>query len=177
VYVAGLSLFAGTLMYNLDASGKASPEEAWQALYAASPELARQFKNSATGLDTEISEGGDNLSLGERQLICLARALLKHSKILVLDEATSSVDTKTDAQVQETIRREFVDKGFTVITIAHRLTSVLGYDKILVLDSGKIAEVGAPSELLKRPKGYFRSLYDADRRNRLKGVKESLVLA
>jgi ABC-type multidrug transport system fused ATPase/permease subunit len=137
-------LFAGTLMYNLDASGKASPEDAWRALESASPQLAKQFRESSAGLNTIISEGGENLSLGQRQLICLARALMKRSKILVLDEATSSIDMKTDAQVQETIRREFVQKGVTVITVAHRLETVLGYDRILVLDSGVPAEWGKP---------------------------------
>merc|ERR1712127_846292 len=163
------TLFAGTLLYNLDASGRASPEDAWSALEAASPELARQFQDSEAGLNALISEGGENLSLGQRQLICLARALLKRSKVLVLDEATSSVDTKTDAQVQDTIRREFVEKGVTVITVAHRLDTVLGYDKILVLDAGEPVEMGPPSELLKLPMGYLRRLFDADRRNRQKG--------
>merc|ERR1712176_1290490 len=121
------------------------------------------------GLDTQVSEGGDNLSLGQRQLICLARALLKGSKILVLDEATSSVDTKTDSLVQETIRREFVQKGVTVITVAHRLDTVLGYDRILVLDAGKPVEIGRPKELLKLPGGYLRRLFDNDRQNRMKG--------
>jgi len=162
------TLFAGTLMYNLDASGRASPEDAWSALEKASPEIARQFRESELGLDTPVSEGGENLSLGQRQLICLARALLKGSKILVLDEATSSVDTKTDALVQETIRREFVQKGVTVITVAHRLDTVLGYDKILVLDAGEPVEMGAPDDLLKRP-GYLRRLFDADLQNRRKG--------
>jgi len=163
------TLFAGTLLYNLDASGTASLADAWSALEAASPELARQFRDSELGLNTLITEGGDNLSLGQRQLICLARALLKRSKILVLDEATSSVDTKTDAQVQETIRREFVQKGVTVITVAHRLDTVLGYDKILVLDAGEPVEMGPPDDLLKLSDGYLRRLFDADRRNRQKG--------
>jgi len=163
------TLFAGTLLYNLDASGRASPDDAWSALEAASPELARQFRDSETGLDTPISEGGENLSLGQRQLICLARALLKRSRILVLDEATSSVDTKTDAQVQETIRREFVQRGVTVVTVAHRLDTVLGYDKILVLDAGEPVELGVPEVLLKRPNGYLRRLFNADRQNRQKG--------
>jgi len=169
------TLFAGTLLYNLDASGKATTEEAWSALEAASPDLARQFRESG-GLNTMITEGGENLSLGQRQLICLARALIKRSKILVLDEATSSVDTNTDAQVQETIRREFVQKGVTVITVAHRLNTVLGYDKILVLDAGQQVEYGAPKDLLKRP-GYLRRLFDADRRNRQKGGCKRAVLA
>lgn len=163
------TLFSGTLLYNLDASGRSSPEEAWNALESASPELARQFRESEGGLLTKIDEGGENLSLGQRQLICLARALLKKSKILVLDEATSSVDTKTDAQVQETIRREFVEKGATVITVAHRLDTVLSYDRILVLDDGMPVELGAPSELLRLQKGYLRRLYESDRENIQKG--------
>ena len=114
-----------------------------------------------------ISEGGENLSVGQRQLICLARALLKRSKVLVMDEATSSVDTKTDAQVQETIRREFIEKnGATVITIAHRLNVVLGYDRIVVLDDGEVVECVSPDELLRKPQGYLRMLVDADKKKR-----------
>jgi len=154
-------LFAGDVMYNLDATGKASEEEAWAALEAASPDLARQFR-SDRGLKTEIAEGGKNLSLGQRQLICLARALMRNSKILVLDEATSAVDSQTDAQVQDTIRREFVNRGVTVITVAHRLDTVLGYDKIAVLGDGELIEYGAPGELLKMRNGYLRMLVDAD---------------
>ena len=165
------TLFAGTLLSNLDASGNATPEEAWSALEAASPQLAKQFRDSGEGLNTIISEGGENLSLGQRQLICLARALMKNSKILVLDEATSSIDMKTDAQVQETIRREFVQKGVTVITVAHRLETVLGYDRILVLDAGIPVELGRPSELLKkRSGGYLRNLFEADKQNRERGL-------
>lgn len=169
------TLFSGTLMYNLDASGRASAHEAWSALDAASTELSRQFRESGSGLDTMISEGGENLSLGQRQLICLARALLKRSKILVLDEATSSVDTKTDSQVQETIRREFVRKGVTVLTVAHRLDTVLGYDKIIVLDAGRLVEEGAPDELLKLQGGYLQRLACLDRQNRQKGIKRTIL--
>lgn len=162
-------LFAGTLMYNLDATGNAKPEDAWSAMEAASPELAMQFRKSVTGLDSYIAEGGKNLSAGQRQLICLARALLRRSKILVMDEATSSVDSNTDAQVQETIRREFVEKGVTVLTVAHRLDTVLGYDKIAVLGDGELLEYGTPSDLLKNRKGELRRLVDADRQNKRKG--------
>lgn len=164
-------LFAGTLASNLDANGKATPEDMWKALQAASPDLARHFR-SLGGLDSEISEGGGNLSQGQRQLICLARALIKKSKILVLDEATSSVDAQTDKQVQDTIRREFVEKGVSVITVAHRLDTVLGYDKIAVLGQGSVLEYGSPSNLLQLKNGEFRSLVDADRSNKKKGSKK-----
>jgi ABC-type multidrug transport system fused ATPase/permease subunit len=163
-------LFAGTIGFNLDATGKASKEDMWLALEAASPELARQFRESG-GLDSPIAEGGSNLSQGQRQLICLARALLKKSKILVMDEATSSVDATTDQQVQATIRREFVQKGVSVITVAHRLDTVLGYDKIAVLGEGKLLEYGSPSDLLKLRNGELKQLVDADRRNKMKGGK------
>ena len=164
------TLFAGTIAYNLDATGRTSAEDMWAALEAATPELAAQFRESG-GLETTVSEGGNNLSLGQRQLICLARALVRKCKILVLDEATSSVDSGTDQQVQDTIRKQFVDKGVTVITVAHRLDTVLGYDKIAVLGDGKIVEYGAPSELLKIPRGELRRLVDADRLNKRKGGK------
>jgi ATP-binding cassette subfamily C (CFTR/MRP) protein 1 len=168
-------LFAGTVAYNLDATGRSSLADMWKALEAASPKLADQFRR-AEGLDSEISEGGKNLSLGQRQLICLARAMMRKSRILVLDEATSSVDPQTDQEVQDTIRREFVNKGVTVITVAHRLDTVLGYEKIAVLGKGGVLEYGSPNELLRNPSGELRSLVDADRSNKQKGarkVKES----
>ncbi|OEU10585.1 P-loop containing nucleoside triphosphate hydrolase protein [Fragilariopsis cylindrus CCMP1102] len=165
------TLFAGTLAFNLDAKGKATPEDMWKALEAASPDLVRQFK-ALGGLETEISEDGGNLSQGQRQLICLARAMLKNSKILVLDEATSSVDAQTDQQVQNTIRKQFVEKGVSVITVAHRLDTVLGCDKIAVLGQGELIEYDSPSNLLKIRNGEFRSLVDADRANKMRGSKQ-----
>ena len=163
-------LFAGSVLYNLDATGKSSREDAWKALEAASPDLARQFRESGNGLDTLISEGGKNLSVGQRQLMCLARALLRKSKILVMDEATSSVDGTTDEQVQETIRNEFLARGVTIITVAHRLDTIINYDKIAVLKDGKLVEYGSPSEL-RIKNGEFRKLIDADRKNKMKVLK------
>eukprot|EP00529_Nitzschia_sp_RCC80_P002595 CAMPEP_0113507982 /NCGR_PEP_ID=MMETSP0014_2-20120614/36759_1 /TAXON_ID=2857 /ORGANISM="Nitzschia sp." /LENGTH=1682 /DNA_ID=CAMNT_0000403635 /DNA_START=279 /DNA_END=5327 /DNA_ORIENTATION=+ /assembly_acc=CAM_ASM_000159 len=164
------TLFAGSLAFNLDATGKATPEEMWEALEAASPDLANQFRASG-GLDSKISEGGGNLSQGERQLICLARALIRKSKILVLDEATSALDVKTDRLVQAAIKTQFIAKGVSVITVAHRLDTVLGYDNIAVLKDGNIVEYGEPSSLLKIPNGELRALVEADKANKRKGVK------
>ncbi|KAG7349488.1 multidrug ABC transporter permease/ATPase [Nitzschia inconspicua] len=163
-------LFEGTVATNLDATGKVSDEEMWIALEAASPELARQFRSNG-GLESRITEGGRNLSQGQRQLMCLARALIRKSKVLVMDEATSSVDAQTDRQVQDTIRKQFVEKGVSVITVAHRLDTVLGYDKIAVLGDGKLLEYGTPSELLKVPSGQLRRLVEADQANRRRGSK------
>jgi ABC-type multidrug transport system fused ATPase/permease subunit len=166
------TLFQGDIAYNLDATGGSSEEDMWAALEAASPKLAAQFRRG-DGLRTAVSEGGNNLSLGQRQLICLARALLRKSRVLVLDEATSSVDAATDQEVQETIRREFVNKGVTVITVAHRLDTILNYDKIAVLGAGSLVEYGTPAELLKNPRGELTQLVEADRRNKARGDKQA----
>ena len=104
-------------------------------------------------MDFRCTEGGDNLSVGQRQLVCLARALLRKSRILVLDEATAAVDLETDALLQKTIREEFA--AATIVTIAHRLNTIMDYDKILVLDQGRVAEYDAPSSLLANNKGIF----------------------
>lgn len=137
-------LFTGTLRMNLDPFNKYSDSQLWTAL-----ELAH-LKGFATsleaGLDHEISEGGDNLSVGQKQLVCLARALLKKSKILVLDEATAAVDLQTDELIQRTIRQEFYD--CTIVTIAHRLNTIMDYDKVIVMDSGRVVEYDSPSALL-----------------------------
>ncbi|XP_058517742.1 ATP-binding cassette sub-family C member 2-like isoform X2 [Ochotona princeps] len=143
-------LFSGTLQMNLDPLDKCSDRELWEAL-----ELChlKQFVQSLPEkLLHEISEGGDNLSVGQRQLICLARALLRKTKILILDEATASIDFETDNLVQSTIRKEFSD--CTILTVAHRLHSVIDSDRVLVLDSGRIVEFGTPENLI-RQKGLF----------------------
>ena len=107
----------------------------------------------AKGLDAVVDEGGSNLSAGQKQLLCLARALLNPSSILVLDEATASVDVRTDKIIQETIRTEFKDR--TILTVAHRLETIVDSDKIMVLDKGELKEFGAPQELLKNEEGIF----------------------
>jgi len=147
-------LFTGKLRMNLDPFDMYSDKDIWTAL-----ELAhlKSFVNTLEqGLQHEITEGGDNLSVGQKQLVCLARALLRKSKILVLDEATAAVDLETDDLIQETIRREF--KDCTIITIAHRLNTIIDYDKVVVMDKGEIAEFDTPSALLENTNSIFYSM-------------------
>lgn len=108
------------------------------------------------GINHKIAEGGSNLSVGQRQLVCLARALLRRSKIIVLDEATASIDYATDELVQKTIRNEF--ENCTIMTIAHRLSSVIDSSRILVLEKGELHEYDQPAKLLENPNSLFYSL-------------------
>jgi len=119
---------------------------------SATPKNVSIFKN----LDSAISEGGQNLSQGQRQLLCLARAIIGRPKIMVLDEATSAVDMATDALIQRSIRDEFGDA--TLLVIAHRLSTVADFDRILVLSEGIVAEFGSPLELWQKEGGVFRGL-------------------
>ncbi|XP_033614350.1 multidrug resistance-associated protein 1 isoform X4 [Fukomys damarensis] len=146
-------LFSGSLRMNLDPFGRYSDEEVWTAL-----ELAH-LKGFVSGLpdklNHECAEGGENLSIGQRQLLCLARALLRKTKILVLDEATAAVDLETDGLIQSAIRTQFED--CTVLTIAHRLNTIMDYTRVIVLDKGEIRECGTPSDLLQQ-RGLFYSM-------------------
>ena len=108
-------------------------------------------------LQLAITEGGHNLSVGERQLICLARALLQNAKIILLDEATANVDYLTDRMIQDVIRKEMAE--CTVLTIAHRLDTVLEYDRIMVLEKGEIVEFDQPDVLLQKRDGFLSELY------------------
>ena len=144
-------LFSGTLRFNLDPTNNFSDEEIYSALKHA--HLTSLVETLQAGLNEEVSEGGKNLSVGQRQLICLARALLRKSKILVLDEATAAMDSGTDEGIQETLATEFTD--CTVITIAHRLNTIMGSDRILVMAEGKIVELGTPEALLRDTQSKF----------------------
>ncbi|XP_069503213.1 multidrug resistance-associated protein 1-like isoform X2 [Ambystoma mexicanum] len=146
-------LFSGSLRMNLDPFDSYTDEDIWTAL-----DLAH-LKNFAMSLPEKLnhtcSEGGENLSVGQRQLVCLARALLRKSKILVLDEATAAVDLETDALIQTTIRAQF--EGCTVLTIAHRLNTIMDYTRIIVFEEGQIVECDNPAQLLAQ-KGVFYGL-------------------
>ncbi|XP_030721180.2 ATP-binding cassette sub-family C member 2 [Globicephala melas] len=144
-------LFSGSLRMNLDPFNNYSDEEIWKALELA--HLKSFVDGLQAGLSYEVTEGGDNLSIGQRQLLCLARALLQKSKILIMDEATAAVDLETDRLIQTTIQTEF--SHCTTITIAHRLHTIMDSDKVMVLDNGKIVEYGSPEELLKNTGPFY----------------------
>ncbi|KAL1443227.1 hypothetical protein MTO96_046064 [Rhipicephalus appendiculatus] len=145
------SLVRGTLRMNLDPTGAHSDEQLWQVLRQA--HLAPLVKGHPAGLDMETADGGTNLSVGQRQLVCLARALLRGSKVLLLDEATSQMDGDTDRLIQATLREAFANS--TLIAIAHRIHTVLDYDRILVMDEGRVREYDTPTSLLSNPDSAF----------------------
>ncbi|KAJ7768239.1 multidrug resistance-associated ABC transporter [Mycena metata] len=147
-------LLAGTLRHNLDIFGTHEDAELNDALRAAG-----FGADSEITLDTPIASGGSNLSVGQRQIVALARALVRGSKVLILDEATSAIDYETDGAIQAALRRE-LGTGVTLISVAHRLKSVMNADKVMVLDGGRIVEFGAPKDLLKDKEGMFRALVD-----------------
>ena len=147
-------LFSGTLRTNLDPFDLKSDDELWTSLELA--HLKTFVSGLDQGLDYKVSEGGDNLSVGQRQLICLARALLRKSRILILDEATSAVDMETDSLIQETIRTEFADSS--ILTIAHRLHTIMDSNRVAVLNEGSIAEFDSPVNLLSNDSSIFSSL-------------------
>ncbi|KAI8353074.1 multi drug resistance-associated protein MRP [Mortierella sp. GBAus27b] len=147
-------LFAGTIRFNLDPLGTKSDTELWQALEDSN--LKTSISNMGGGLQATVLEGGENFSMGQRQLICLARALLRKTSLLVLDEATAAIDLETDALVQKIIRQKFSD--CTILTIAHRINTVMDSDRIMVLDQGRIVEFDSPENLTKDRNSVFYSL-------------------
>ena len=139
-------LFGGTLKRNIDPFAEYSDQDLWTALEEV--QLKTLVAELPGQLEFKLKESGTNLSVGERQLVCLARALVQKSKIIIMDEATANVDFKTDRLIQEVIRDKFKDS--TVITIAHRLNTIMDYDKVLVLDGGRVVEFDKPDALIKK---------------------------
>ncbi|KAI0357911.1 P-loop containing nucleoside triphosphate hydrolase protein [Trametes cingulata] len=153
-------LLSGTLRQNLDPFSEHDDAVLNDALRSAGLfNLQDESDESRITLDSEIAGGGANLSVGQRQILALARAIVRRSKLLILDEATSAIDYETDSIIQTSLRTE-LGKDVTLLTVAHRLQTIMDADKIMVLDAGRIVEFGKPSELLKDEKGMLRALVD-----------------
>ncbi|XP_031635712.1 multidrug resistance-associated protein 4-like [Contarinia nasturtii] len=149
-------LFSGTLRQNLDPLNEHSDDEIYSAL---DDIKMRHIACGSHGLDLNVLANGGNFSNGQRQILCLARAILQKNTILVLDEATANVDSQTDELIQQTIRTKFADH--TVLTIAHRLNTIIDYDRVLVIDAGKCVEYDRPYNLLTKTSGYFKEMVQA----------------
>ncbi|KAF9462732.1 P-loop containing nucleoside triphosphate hydrolase protein [Collybia nuda] len=164
-------LLSGTLRRNLDPFDQFDDAVLYTALRDAGLYCTqKEDEDDKITLDSTISRGGSNLSVGQRQIIALARAMVRESKLLILDEATSAIDYKTDEVIQRSLRNE-LKKDVTIVTVAHRLKTIMDSDKIMVLDAGRIVEFDHPSQLLKKEGGFFRSLVNES------GDKEALYAA
>ena len=150
-------LFQGTIRSNLDPFDRATDNQVWEVLTKVG--MKERVDEDGRGLGAIVTEKGNNFSVGQRQLLCLARALLKKCKILLLDEATASVDFESDALIQRTIRTEFTN--VTILTIAHRLATVIDSDKILLMDHGVAAEFLHPALLLRDSNTQLHSMVSA----------------
>ncbi|XP_073262159.1 ABC transporter C family member 3 [Populus alba] len=155
------TLFQGTIRNNVDPLEQHNDMEIWEVLRKC--HLGNTVKQDQRGLEAPVAEEGQNWSLGQRQLICLARILLHKRKVLVLDEATASIDMDTDNIIQKTVSNE--TKQCTVITIAHRITSVINSDLVLLLDDGNAVECAAPSQLMRDSSSAFSKLVKEFRGN------------
>lgn len=152
-------LFSGSLRMNLDPFAQKSDDELYAVLRKV--HLSDAVSAWGRGLDYEIAEKGDNLSVGQRQLVCIARALIRDSKVIVMDEATANVDKESDRLIQQTVQESFGRGDQTVLCIAHRLETIMDSDKILVLDAGEVVEFDSPDALLAKPNGIFQSLVNS----------------
>ncbi|KXS18959.1 hypothetical protein M427DRAFT_95715 [Gonapodya prolifera JEL478] len=152
-------LFSGTIRYNLDPFDEYDDPALWDVLSRCG-DLKDVIEKSADKLDMPVSENGENFSVGQRQLLCLARAMLRDARVVVMDEATASVDLATDDLIQRTIRTDERFSTKTVLTIAHRLNTIIDYDKVVVMSDGQVAEFGSPKELASKRDGILRKLID-----------------
>ncbi|KAJ3132928.1 hypothetical protein HK100_004842 [Physocladia obscura] len=164
-------VFSGTFRSNMDPFSEYNDNELWDALARAG--LKAKVSKSDNQLDGQVDSGGENLSVGERQLLCLARAMLKTPKILIMDEATANHFKLTDAMIQKALREDF--KNATVLTIAHRLNTVIDYDRVMVLDKGMIAEFDSPKNLLADKNSMFSQLVAQTGESNAKMLKEMAV--
>ncbi|KAI9068084.1 multidrug resistance-associated ABC transporter [Trametes sanguinea] len=161
------TILSGTLRSTLDVFGEYQDAEIYEALRRVHLIPAGEVSEESEGvnanvfrnLDSPVSEAGENFSTGEKQLLCMARAILKRSKVLLMDEATASVDYATDELISKTIRHEFAES--TILTIAHRLRTVIDYDRVMLLDQGRIVEFDKPAALLSNPNSKFYALCKA----------------
>ncbi|KAJ8291463.1 ATP-dependent bile acid permease [Rhodotorula toruloides] len=151
------TLFSGTLRSNLDPNGEHDDATLWNAIKRSG--LARAGNGDGLSLDTPVASSGSNFSQGQRQLIGLARALVRNSRVIVMDEATASLDNESDKLVQRVVREEF--RGCTNLTVAHRLETIIDFDRVLVLRGGKVVEFDAPAALLDKRDGAFREMVEA----------------
>ncbi|GAB9473209.1 Multidrug resistance-associated protein 1 [Globisporangium polare] len=147
-------LFEGTLRNCLDPFAEYSDEQLWESIRQVG--LSDRISEAEHKLEYNVEENGENFSVGERQMLCMARALLRHSRIVIFDEATAAIDHETDKKLQQVIRTAFAPS--TVLTIAHRLDTILDSDRILVLDHGEAVAYAKPQELVQRGKGHFFDL-------------------
>lgn len=154
-------LFNGTIRRNLDPFGDFSDESMWRALEQV--KLAELVRSLPGNLEAELNEGGSNFSVGERQLICLARAVLRQNKIIILDEATANVDPNTDKFIQRTISESFTN--CTRLTIAHRLNTIMDSDRVLVMDAGQVKQFDVPYLLLQDETGLFSTMVNNTGKN------------
>jgi ATP-binding cassette subfamily C (CFTR/MRP) protein 1 len=151
-------IFSGTLRENLDPNSEYLDQEIWAALVLSN--MKSTVTSMPAGLYSEVGENGNSFSAGQRQLLCLTRALLRRSKLLILDEPTSSVDIETDTAIQTTVKKVF--RHCTTITIAHRISSILDCDRVMVLDSGSIVEFDNPRILIRDEGSFFYRLAKSD---------------
>jgi len=145
-------LFSGTIRTNLDPFGKHTDERIWDAI------KRTRLGSTVSSLNDTVEENGSNFSVGQRQLLCIARAFLSQSKIIMMDEATASVDVETDSFIQSMIRKEFVHA--TCLTVAHRLNTIMDSDRVLVMEQGQVAEFDTPQNLLSHQESMFKKLVD-----------------